>query len=54
MEKDFTTGILIALKKKNKEILVIGIAFFFQKYNKLPTNKNDFKLDYIITEKGVL
>ena len=52
MEKDFTIDILINLKRKKKRSLTIGIAFYFQKYNKLPTNKNDFKLDYIITEKG--
>ena len=40
------------LKKKNK-IKTIGVAFSFQKYNKLPTSKLDIKLDYILTEKGL-
>ncbi len=40
-------------KKKNKNILTIGIAFSFQKYHKLPTNNNDVKLNYILTEKGI-
>jgi|TARA_B110000914_G_C15431982_1_gene431795 5-formyltetrahydrofolate cyclo-ligase len=40
------------LIKKNK-ITTIGIAFSFQKYNKLPTSNFDIKLDYILTEKGM-
>ena len=36
-----------------KKITTIGIAFSFQKYNKLPTSKLDIKLDYILTEKGL-
>ena len=38
----------------NKNLLTIGIAFSFQRYNKLPTSKNDAKLDYILTEKGLI
>ena len=52
--KGFYDRYLNNLKRKKKRSLVIGIAFYFQKYNKLPTSKNDFKLDYIVTEKGVL
>ena len=52
--KGFYDRYLNSLKRKKKRNLVIGIAFSFQKYNKLPTNKNDFKLDYILTEKGIL
>ena len=40
--------------KNHKKIIKIGIAFSFQKYNKLPVNNKDFKLDYIITEKGIV
>ena len=36
-----------------KKITTIGIAFSFQKYNKLPVSKLDIKLDYILTEKGL-
>jgi 5-formyltetrahydrofolate cyclo-ligase len=36
-----------------KKIITIGIAFLFQKYNKLPVSKLDIKLDYILTEKGL-
>ena len=39
--------------KTHKNILTVGVAFSFQKYHKLPTNKKDFKLNYIITEKGI-
>ena len=40
--------------KRNKNILTIGIAFSFQKYNKLPVSIYDVKLDYILTEKGFI
>ena len=40
------------LKKVNK-IITIGIAFSFQKYNKLPVSNLDIKLNYILTEKGI-
>tara|TARA_B100000963_G_scaffold221252_1_gene192845 strand:+ start:9412 stop:9966 length:555 start_codon:yes stop_codon:yes gene_type:complete len=40
--------------KKNNNILTIGIAFSFQKYNKLPQSNNDVKLKYILTEKGLV
>jgi len=36
-----------------KKIFTVGVAFSFQKYNNLPINNRDFKLDYIITEKGI-
>ncbi len=39
--------------KKNRNIITIGIAFSFQKYPKLPTTKNDVKLNYVLTEKGL-
>ena len=39
--------------KKRKKILTIGVAFSFQKYNKLPVSNLDIKLDYILTEKGL-
>ena len=38
--------------KINRDILTIGVAFSFQKYNKLPISKNDVRLNYILTEKG--
>ena len=42
------------IKKLNKKMLIVGVAFSFQKYNNLPVNFRDFKLDYIITEKGII
>ena len=36
-----------------KYITTIGVAFSFQKYNKLPVSNLDIKLDYILTEKGL-
>ncbi len=38
--------------KKNKNIITIGIAYSFQKVKKIPINKKDMKLDFIITEKN--
>ena len=38
--------------KKFKKVLTIGIAFSYQKVKKIPTEKNDIKLDFIITEKN--
>ena len=37
--------------KKIKKILTIGIAFSYQRVKKIPIDKNDIKLDFIITEK---
>ena len=39
--------------KQFKDILTVGVAFSFQKYHKLPINKDDVKLNFIITEKGI-
>ena len=39
--------------KKISNILTVGVAFSFQKHHKLPIDKNDVKLDYILTEKGI-
>ena len=38
--------------KKIKKVLTIGIAFSYQKVKKIPIEKNDIKLDFIITEKN--
>ncbi len=38
--------------KKNKKIIKIGLAFSFQKVKKIPINKFDMKLNFIITEKN--
>ena len=42
------------ISKTKKNAISLGIAYSFQKYQKIPTNKHDFKLDYIFTEKGII
>ena len=37
--------------KKNKKIITIGLAYSFQKIKKIPANKYDIKLDFVITNK---
>jgi len=51
--KGFYDRYLNKYLKKNSNILTVGVAFSFQKYHKLPIDKNDVKLDYILTEKGI-
>ena len=46
-----------SLKKINKikkNSIFIGIAYSFQKCQKIPINKYDYKLDYIFTERGII
>ena len=52
--KGFYDKYLSKYKKIYKTIITVGVAFSFQKYNNLPVNKNDFKLNYILTEKGII
>ena len=51
--KGFYDRYLNKYLKKFNNILTVGIAFSFQKYHKLPKDKNDIKLNYILTEKGI-
>jgi len=51
--KGFYDKYLSKFLKNKKKIMTIGVAFSFQKYNKLPVSKLDIKLDYILTEKGL-
>jgi len=51
--KGFYDRFLNKFLKIKKNIITIGIAFSFQKYNKLPVSNLDIKLDYILTEKGL-
>ena len=51
--KGFYDRYLSKFLKNKKKTTTIGIAFSFQKYNKLPVLKSDIKLDYILTEKGL-
>jgi 5-formyltetrahydrofolate cyclo-ligase len=40
--------------EKVKKVIKIGLAFSYQKIKKIPINKFDKKLDFIITEKEIL
>ena len=51
--KGFYDRFLNKFLKVKKKITTIGVAFSFQKYNKLPVSNLDKKLDYILTEKGL-
>ena len=37
---------------KIKKVITVGLAYSFQKVKKIPINKYDMKLDFIITEKN--
>jgi 5-formyltetrahydrofolate cyclo-ligase len=37
--------------KKNKKVIIIGLAYSFQKIREVPTNQYDMSLDFIVTEK---
>jgi len=52
--KGYYDRILKKIKRKKKKIISLGIAYSFQKCKNIPTNKHDFKLDYIITEQGII
>ena len=43
----------ISMLEKNKKILKIGLALSCQKINKVPTNRFDKKMNYILTENKV-
>jgi len=42
------------ISKIKKKSIFLGIAYSFQNCQKIPTNKYDYKLDYIFTEKGII
>ena len=52
--KGYYDRILKKLRKVNKKIIFVGIAYSFQKYASIPVNKHDVKLDYIFTERGII
>ena len=52
--KGFYDKFLNKFLKTRKKILTIGVAFSFQKHHKLPNNNKHYKLNYIITEKGIV
>ena len=52
--KGFYDKYLRNIKKVFPKILAIGVAFSFQKHHNVPINGKDYKLDFIITEKGII
>ena len=40
--------------KKKKKIVTIGLAYSYQEVKKIPINKNDIKLDFIVTNKKIV
>ena len=39
---------------KVKNVIKIGFAYSYQELNKIPTNTNDKRLDFIVTEKEII
>ena len=39
--------------RKVKKIITIGLAYSFQKVKEIPINKNDIKLDFIVTDREI-
>ena len=44
----------ISKMSKQKKVLTIGFAFSFQELKKVPIDKHDQKLNFILTEKGII
>ena len=42
------------INKIKKKTITLGIAYSFQKCGTIPTNKYDFKLNYVFTEQGII
>ena len=54
MAKAITIDFYHHVQKEKKKPIIVGVAFSFQKHHKLPVSKKDFKLDYVITEMGII
>ena len=52
--KGYYDRMLLNVSKIKKNTIFLGIAYSFQKCFSIPTNKYDFKLDYIFTERGII
>ena len=52
--KGFYDRSLGKIRKIKKNAISLGIAYSFQKCEQIPVNNNDFRLDYIFTEKGII
>ncbi len=42
------------INKVKKKLISVGVAYSFQKCARVPIDNNDFKLDYIFTERGII
>ena len=42
------------ISKIKKKTITLGISYSFQKCGTIPTNKYDFKLNYVFTEQGII
>ena len=52
--KGYYDRCLKKIKKNKKKTISLGVAYSFQKCQQIPINNNDFRLDYIFTEKGII
>ena len=52
--KGYYDRVLNKIRKIKNNTIFLGIAYSFQKCRSIPTNKYDFKLDYIFTERGII
>ena len=52
--KGYYDRVLKKIRKIKNNTIFLGIAYSFQKCRSIPTNKYDFKLDYIFTERGII
>ena len=52
--KGYYDRYLNKIKRNNKNVVSVGIAYSFQQCSSIPTNKHDFRLDYIFTERGII
>ena len=52
--KGYYDRILQKISRIKKKTISLGIAYSFQKCRAIPVNKYDFKLDYILTERGII
>jgi len=52
--KGFYDRILQKINKIRKKTIFLGVAYSFQKCDRIPVAKHDFKLNYIFTERGII
>ena len=52
--KGYYDKTLNEISKKRPNFMTIGIAYSFQKYDNIPIDNHDFKLNYIFTEQGII